>query len=150
MLCRDFMHQPPTHVRQSATLEEAIELMFDRHIQPLLVTDDEDRFVGEIQSLQFAKLLLPASVGLAFGVHNTDDLGKSVADLNERLKPHLSRPIREFIDHDIPVVLEKAPLIDALMLLRGGVVRVPVLDAPGGKLIGAISMLTILRTVMGK
>lgn len=148
MYCRSAMH-PATFIRKDATIAEAVKMMTQKHLQYLLVVGPHDEFIGELSALQFAKLLLPPSVGLQFGVHMEAAKDESIDVMAERLRHHHHRPIADFIDHDIPVVRPDTPLIDALMLLRGGAVVLPVVEGPHSKLIGVVSMLKILRLVEG-
>lgn len=147
MFCESVMHAGPTHIHRDAHLHEAVDLMAERHMQVLMVVGQDDRFVGELSVNQFAKALLPRSVFLEYEGHEDEAQRETLADVVSRLTPYLERPIADFIDHDVPVVRPKTPLIDALMLLRGGALRIPVVDGPNDRLVGAISMLTVMRIV---
>ena len=147
MFCESVMHAGPTHIHRDAHLHEAVDLMAERHMQVLMVVGQDDRFVGELSVNQFAKALLPRSVFLEYEGHEDEAQRETLADVVNRLTPYLDRPIADFIDHDVPVVRPKTPLIDALMLLRGGALRIPVVDGPNDRLVGAISMLTVMRIV---
>lgn len=147
MFCESVMQAAPTRIRQDAHLHEAVALTAERHMQVLMVVGKDDRFVGELSMNQFAKALLPRNIFLEYEGHEEEAQRETLADVADRLTPYLDRTIADFIDHDVPVVRPKTPLIDALMLLRGGALRIPVVDGPNDKLVGAISMLTILRIV---
>ncbi|MFW5680536.1 MAG: HPP family protein [Pseudomonadota bacterium] len=141
------MHESPTAIQRTAKLREAIELMASRHMQALLVVDDQNRFVGEISALQLAKMLVPRNARAFIGDHPDASADETVDDLVARLKPYLDRPVADFVDHDIPTVHPKTPLTEALLLLRGGALRMPVTDGPDDRLVGAVSVLTVLRRV---
>ena len=147
MYCDSIMSGTPTSIRDDAKIRDAIHLMDERHMQVLMVTDAEGHFVGELSIYQFAKALLPRSVFAEYDAHDDVAGRESLAEVAHRLVPYLDRPIRDFIDHNVPVVRPKTPLTDALLLLRGGALRIPVVDQPNQILVGAVSMLTILRSV---
>ncbi len=147
MFCESVMQAAPTRIRRDAHLHEAVDLMGERHMQVLMVVGEENRFVGELSINQFAKALLPRSIFVEYEGHEDEAQRETLADVVGRLTPYLDRPIIDFIDHDVPVVRPKTPLVDALMLLRGGALRIPVVDGPNDMLVGAISMLTIMRVV---
>jgi CBS domain-containing protein len=78
-----------------------------------------------------------------------ESVAESLEDAKKRLEPYRNRKIKDFVDHDIPVVRPDLPIATALMLLRGGVGRVPVVDAASKKLLGTLSMLSILSRIRG-
>ncbi|MEO1091548.1 MAG: CBS domain-containing protein [Pseudomonadota bacterium] len=147
MFVADIMQANPTAIQRSATLGEAIELMSKRHMQAVLVVDDQNRFIGEVSAYQLAKVLLPHNAR-AFGGSRADvSVDEPLDELVERLTPYLDRKVSDFLDHDIPTVHPKTPLTEALLLLRGGALRMPVTEGPDDKLVGAVSVLTVLRRV---
>jgi CBS domain-containing protein len=134
-------------VQHHAKLREVIDLMSSRHMQSVLVVDEQQRFIGEISAMQLAKILLPHNAHGFIGDHPATIADETVADLVERLSPYLDRPVADFVDHDIPTVHPKTPLTEALLLLRGGALRMPVTEGPDQTLVGAVSVLTVLRKV---
>jgi CBS domain-containing protein len=144
---QDIMQASPTAIQRSAKLKEAIELMAGRHMQTLLVVDEQNRFVGEVSALQLAKMLVPKTARAFIGDHPDASADETVRDLVARLKPYLDRPVADFVDHDVPTVHPKTPLTEALLLLRGGALRMPVTEGPENRLVGAVSVLTVLRKV---
>jgi CBS domain-containing protein len=147
MKCSEVMNTEPTKLRKDATLDEAIQILSTKHRYNILVVDNNDRFAGEIRTLQFAKLLLPETAGMDVEVHSERELSETVDDLKQRLLGYIDRPIEHFVDTELPTVGPDTPLIDALMFLRDGAIRLPVVDPKSGKLLGAVSVLTILRTL---
>ncbi|MCA8931272.1 MAG: CBS domain-containing protein [Rhodospirillaceae bacterium] len=147
MYCESIMSAAPTSIHEDAKIRDAIHLMEERHRLVLMVTDHTGHFVGEVSIYQFAKALLPRAVFAQYDANDEEARRETLDDVAERLIPYLDRPIRDFIDHDVPVVRPKTPLTDALLLLRGGTLRIPVVDDPNQTLVGAVSMLTILRAV---
>lgn len=139
MKCKHYMATVPTTVLDSAPLSEAVATMVGKHMQDLIVVNDEGEFVGTITSFTLTKILLPPPPQLP------DDADKeTAADVDNRLIPHLHRRVDEFADSHHPVVDPEAPLSQALTLLSEGYLRLPVVDKDR-KLVGALSSLTILR-----
>lgn len=138
MKCKHYMATSPTTVYDTALLAEALALMVSKHMQDLLVVNEQGEFVGTITSFTFSKLLMPAEPQLP------DDAEKeTAADVDNRLFPYLHRKVGDFANAH-PTVNPEAPLLDALKLLSEGYLRLPVVDADR-KLVGALSSLTILR-----
>jgi CBS domain-containing protein len=144
---QEIMQSSPTAIQHRAKLREAIDLMSSRHLQSLMVVDEEQRFVGEVSALQLAKILLPHNARVFIGDHPSASADETVADLVARLAPYLDRPVADFVDHEVPTVHPRTPLTEALLLLRGGALRMPVTEGPDDRLVGAVSVLTVLRKV---
>ena len=138
MKCKHYMITSPTVVYDTAPLSEALATMERKHMQDLMVVNDQLQFVGTITSFMFSKMLLPPEPQLP------DDAEIETAeDVDNRLIPHLHRKVGDFaVAH--PVVEPEAPLSDALKLLAEGYIRLPVVG-PDRKLVGSLSSLTILR-----
>jgi CBS domain-containing protein len=141
------MQSSPTAVQRHAKLREVIDLMSARHVQAVLVVDEQQRFIGEVSALQLAKILLPPSARGFIGDAESPNTDETVAGLVARLSPYLDRPVADFVDHEVPTVRPKTPLTEALLLLRGGALRIPVVDGADQTLVGAVSVLTVLRKV---
>ena len=138
MKCKHYMITSPTFVYDTAPLSEALAMMVSKHMQDLLVVNEQGEFVGTITSFTFSKMLMPPAPQLP------DDAEKeTAADVDNRLIPHLHRKVGDFAGVH-PVVDPEAPLLDALKLLSEGYLRLPVVGADR-KLVGALSSLTILR-----
>ena len=138
MKCKHYMMSAPTYVFDTAPLSEALATMERKHMQDLMVVNDQLQFVGTITSFMFSKMLLPPEPQLP------DDAEVETAeDVDNRLIPYLHRKVADFaVTH--PVVDPEAPLSDALRLLSEGYIRLPVVG-PDRKLVGSLSSLTILR-----
>ena len=147
MYVQDIMQVNPTTVRKSDKLRAAVDLMTSNHLQTVMVVDDHHNYAGELNAFQLAKILLPHDARVFVGDHPAAHPGETVADLVERLTPYLDRPVADFMDQEVPTVHPKTPLIEALLLLRGGVLRMPVTEGPENKLVGALSVLTVMRRV---
>lgn len=138
MKCKHYMMSTPTYVLDSAPLSEALGVMIRKHMQDLMVVGSQGQFVGTITSFAFSKLLLPPAP------QSPEETERETAeDVDNRLIPHLHRKVAEFVAPH-PVVDAESPLSEALKLLSEGHLRLPVIDE-SGKLVGALSSLTILR-----
>lgn len=138
MKCKHYMVSAPTYVLDTSPLSEAVSIMVRKHMQDLMVVNEQHEFVGTINSFMFSKMLLPSEPQLPDDAEN-----ESAEDVDNRLIPHLHRKVGDFAASH-PVVEPEAPLSDALRLLSEGYIRLPVVG-PDRKLVGSLSSLTILR-----
>jgi CBS domain-containing protein len=127
-------------IANTALLSEALARMVKHHLQQLIVIDADGKYLGEITTFTLAKLLLPE------GTQTQQEAEwETVGEVDERIQPHLSRRVADFVDTDVPVTTPNTPLVEALTLLATGRLRLPVVDPDTGKLVGVISALTVLR-----
>jgi len=152
MQVKDCMRADPAYVRMEDTVATAIESMTSVHQNDLWVIDDQHRFVGEIRALQFAKVLAPVTVGSHYEVESSISADESIAEsadsVRRRMEPYLQRKVEYFVDHDVPVARPDMPISTGLMLLRGGMSRVPVVEAGSNRLLGTLSMLTVMHRLL--
>lgn len=143
MLCKHYMVRSAaatSKVLDTETLGQALARMIKHHMQQQLVVNAEDVYLGEITTFTIAKLLMPAE-----GQTPEEAQLETIADVDDRITPHLSRRVGEFVDRDVPVVHPDTPLAEALRHFAAGKLRLPVVDPATNKLIGVISPLTVLR-----
>ncbi|MCB1695385.1 MAG: CBS domain-containing protein [Halioglobus sp.] len=145
--CSAIMHSPPTHLYVDSTVQEAIDLLVEHHMYNVPVVDRDEIFVGEISARRLMGLLLPVSLSMEQGLKQTSFMRESLADIKRRLDSVKSHPIAPYVATDITVVYPDSPLIDALMLLFHKYIRIPVVDRNNGRLLGGISLITLLRAV---
>lgn len=145
--CSAIMHSPPTHLYVDNTVHEAIELLIEHHMYNVPVVDRNEKFVGEISVKRLMGLLLPVSLSMEKGLKNTSFMRESLDDIKQRLEKVKSNPIEPYIATDITVLYPDSPLIDALMLLFHKYIRIPVVSRLDGRLVGGISLITLLRAV---
>ncbi len=117
--------------------------MIKHHRQQLLVVNANNEYVGEITTFTLAKLLL-ADTGDRAPTHEEAEQ-ETVVDVDDRIAPYLGRQVREFAEHDLPIMHPDTPLGTAIRLLAGGKLRLPVVDPETKKFVGAISALSVLR-----
>lgn len=145
--CSAIMHTPPTHLYLDSTVHEAIELLIEHHMYNVPVVDRNEIFVGEISVKRLIGLLLPVSLSMEQGLKNTSFMRESLVDIRDRLEAVRNNPIAPYIASDITVVYPDSPLIDALMLLFHKYIRIPVVNREDGRLVGGISLITLLRAL---
>ena len=145
--CSAIMHTPPTHLYLDSTVHEAIELLIEHHMYNVPVVDRNEIFVGEISVKRLMGLLLPVSLSMEQGLKNTSFMRESLVDIRDRLEAVRNNPIAPYIASDITVVYPDSPLIDALMLLFHKYIRIPVVNREDGRLVGGISLITLLRAL---
>ena len=141
------MHSPPTHLYLDNTVHEAIELLIEHHMYNVPVVDRNDRFVGEISVRRLMGLLLPVSLSMDKGLRNTSFMREGLDDIKQRLDAVKNKSIAPYVATDITVVYPDSPLIDALMLLFHKYIRIPVVNRDDRRLVGGISLITLLRAV---
>ena len=146
MLCQHYMVRSGTAqstILDTATLGEALARMIKHHMQQLLLVNAVGDFVGEITTFSLAKLLLPGGLDHPQTAAEAD--AETVTDVDDRIMPHLGRRVIDFAEHDLPIMRPDTPLSEAVKLLAGGRLRLPVVDPKTNKFIGVISPLTVLR-----
>lgn len=127
-------------IANTALLSEALARMVKHHLQQLIVIDAEGKYLGEMTTFTLARMLLPE------GAQTRQEAEwETVGEVDDRIQPHLSRRVADFVDTEVPVMTPDTPLVEALKLLAGGRLRLPVVDRETGKLVGVISALTVLR-----
>jgi len=141
------MHSPPTHLYVDSTVHEAIELLIEHHMYNVPVVDRGEVFVGEISVRRLIGLLLPVSLSMERGLKNTSFMRETLSDIRHRLGAVSDHVIAPYTATDITVVYPDSPLIDALMLLYHKYIRIPVVSRESGRLVGAISLITLLRAL---
>jgi len=145
--CSDIMHSPPIYLYLDSTVQETIEVLIEHHMQDVPVVDHNKVYVGEISIRRLAGLLLPTSLSMEQGLKNTSFMRETLEDLRQRLYNASGGPIEPYVTKDTVVVYPDSPLIDALMLLYHRFIRIPVVSRENGHLVGAISLITLLRTL---
>ncbi|MEE4143682.1 MAG: CBS domain-containing protein [Halieaceae bacterium] len=145
--CSAIMISPPTHLYLDNTVHEAIELLIEHHMYNVPVTDRNEVFVGEISAKRLMGLLLPVSLSMEQGLKHTSFMRENLGDIKRRLEAVKGKPIAPYIATDITVVYPDSPLIDALTLLFHKYIRIPVVNRDDRRLVGGISLITLLRAV---
>jgi CBS domain-containing protein len=118
MFCRHYMVRSgaaQSTILDTATLGEALARMIKHHMQQLLLVNEAGEFVGEVTTFTLAKLLLTDGSGTT-----REEAEAAVGDVDDRIMPHLGRRVRDFAEHDLPVVSPDTPLMEAVRLLASG------------------------------
>lgn len=143
MFCQHYMVRSTPTVLDTATLAEAMAIMIKHHRQQLLIVNAKGEFCGEITTFVLAKLLLPENSDREQSREEAEL--ETVVDVDDRIAPYLGRRVAEFAEHDLPIMHPDTPLVNAIKLLAGGKLRLPVVDPKTNKFVGAISALSVLR-----
>src|SRR5512134_3262855 len=146
MLCRHYMVRSgaaQSTILDTCTLGEALTRMIKHHRQQLLIVNEAGEFIGEITTFTLARLLLPDTKGKPQSREEAEQ--ETIRDVDDRIAPHLGRRVSELAEHDLPVVHPDTPFSEAVKLLAGGKLRLPVVDPETNKFVGVISPLTVLR-----
>ena len=64
MKCKHYMVSAPTYVLDTEPMSEAVSIMVRKHMQDLMVVNDQHEFIGTINSFMFSKMLLPFKLGV--------------------------------------------------------------------------------------
>jgi CBS domain-containing protein len=148
--CCTIMHSAPTRLHIDSTVREAIDLLIEHHMYNVPVVDRDEVFVGEISARKLIGLMLPVSLRMEMGLKHTGFMRESLGELRGRLDGVSEVDIAPYVATDITVVYPDSPLIDALMLLYHKYIRIPVVDRDSGRLVGGISLITLLRGLEGE
>ncbi len=150
LTCREVMRSTMTPLYADDPVAKAIDFILDRHMGLVPVVDREERFVGLLSGDRLMRGLLPKYLTMVRGLDRMGYLRESPEELRERLDELGKRSIGEVMDPRAEVVGPDAPLIEAQKILAGTQFVVPVVDPQSGRLMGAISTLTVLALLRGE
>ena len=148
MDCRSVMRVIETQLFEDEPLAQAIEFMVSHHDGYVPVVSRDGSFVGLLGEDRLMNALLPHSLTMMRGFRRAGYLREDRSELMERLDELHHKPVSELLDRKVEVVGPEAPLADALYHLGNRQHVVPVVE--DGRLLGAISSLSILRAVEGQ
>jgi CBS domain-containing protein len=152
MTCQTVMLPDPVTVLESASLADAIDLLFRHRIKNLPVVDFAGLYKGLFGIHVLVRQMLPraatldteASIGdLAF-VHTT------LENLKERLTSRLDEPVIRFADTALQPLAPDMSLVETLMHLYRHRHNLPVVDPQTGRLLGLVTYWGILAKLTGR
>lgn len=129
----EIMTQHPKSIRASATIEQALNELYESEFRHLPVVEDEGVLLGMMSERDLAGY----KVALEYQIADKASVGRL-----------LEQKIADVIQGDIVVVYpdtEVAELIDLMLDQRVGAVAV--VEAEGARLVGVVSYVDILRAV---
>ena len=152
MTCQTVMLPDPVTVLDSASLADAIDLLFRHRIKNLPVVDAAGRYKGLFGIHTLVRHMLPraatldedARIGdLAF-VHDT------LENLKERLADRLGEPVIRFADTLLRSLAPDMSLVETLLLLYRHGHNMPVTDPQTGRLLGLVTYWGMLAKLTGR
>lgn len=149
MDCKSVMAPIKVHLYSDQTVGDVMDFMVEKHMGLVPVTHRDGTFAGMISGDQLMKYMLPrvlSTVGMGAhhaSIQTASYLDESATEIEERLDDLRLRTVGEVLETEAKAVTLNAPLIDALMIIKGKQYVVPVVD-DAGKLVGAISFFSVL------
>lgn len=150
MDCQSVMRITETRLFADAPLSEAIDFMVAHHMGRVPVVDREEVFVGLLNGDRLMNALLPHTLTMMRGFRRAGFLRESREELEERLADLREKPVADLMDHKVEVVHPQTPLADALYYLSNRQAVIPVVGRDDGRLLGAISALSVMRALLGE
>jgi CBS domain-containing protein len=142
------LHPEPICVSPDTSLLDALHLMLEKGVNHIPVCDN-GAWAGLVDINDILYELLPVSARVDHGLKDLRFVGDGVALIASHFKDLANKPVREVVHHDLPILDEDTPLLEAALLLHRHVTPLPVLGA-GGKFKGMLSRRTLLAHLMSK
>ncbi len=133
----------PTCLSPDTSLLDALRRMLDKGVNHLPVCDG-GVWAGLADINDILYELLPISARVDHGLEDLRFVGDGIPLLASHFKDLANKPVREVVHHDLPILDEDTPLLEAALLLHRHVAPLPVLDADG-KFKGMLSRRTLLK-----
>ena len=149
MDCKSVMAPIKVNLFTDQTVGEVMDFMVEKHMGLVPVTHRDGTYAGMISGDHLMKYMLPrvlTTVGTGVrraSMQSASYLDESATEIQERLDSLRRRTIGEVLETEAKTVSLGAPLINALMMIKGKQYVVPVVD-DAGKLQGAISFFSVL------
>jgi CBS domain-containing protein len=137
----------PDCISADTSLLDALRLMLDRGVNHLPVCNN-GAWAGLVDINDILEELLPISTRGEHGLKDLRFVGDGLALITAHIKELAHKPVREVILHELPVLDEDTPLLEAALLLHRHVKPLPVLDADN-RLKGMLSRRTLLAYLIG-
>lgn len=124
-------------------LQHALGFMLEREINHLPVFDERG-YCGLLDINDILRELIPASARVYGGLNDLRFAGDAAGLLIMHMRELAARSVGELMRHDLPVLRDDCPLLEAALLLSRQAAPLPVLDA-NGRLLGMLSRRALLR-----
>lgn len=138
---------PEACLPPEASALSALRLMLDKQVNHIAVCDENNLFVGMIDTNRILLELLPASARVEEGLGNLSFAGDALPLLMARLKTLEAKPVGKIADRDVPRLRQDSPILEATLLLAHSAAPLPVLDEDG-RLQGMLSRRALLAYLM--
>jgi CBS domain-containing protein len=144
MKAADIMTANPITVRPDTPLDAAVALLIEKRISGLPVLDAEGYLVGILTE---ADLIRRAETGTERKPRWLEMLFSQQRLASEYVHTH-AQTVADVMTHDVAFVTPDTPLADVVTHMeKRQVKRLPVLDRPGGALVGIIARADLVRAL---
>ncbi|MCR4379216.1 MAG: CBS domain-containing protein [Rhodospirillales bacterium] len=149
MDCKSVMAPMKVSLYADQTVGDVMDFMVEKHMGLVPVIHRDGAYAGMISGDHLMKYLLPrvlSTVGTGVrraSMQTASYLDESAIEIQERLEDLRRRTVGEVLETEGKTVAPDAPLINALMMIKGKQYVVPVVD-DAGKLLGAVSFFSVL------
>lgn len=152
MTCQTVMLPDPITVLDSASLADAIDLLFRHHIKSLPVVDATGRYKGLFGIHTLVRHMLPRAATLDGDTHIGDlaFVHDTLENLKERLTGRLAEPVLRFADTALQPLSPDMGLVETLLHLYQHRHNMPVADPRTGRLLGLVTYWDILAKLTGR
>ena len=152
MTCQTIMLSDPVTVLESASLADAIDLLFRHGIKNLPVVDANGRYKGLFGIHTLVRHLLPRAATLNADTHIGDlaFVHDSLENLKERLSDRLNEAVLLFADTALRPLAPDMSLIETLLQLHRHHHNLPVADPHTGRLLGIVTYWSLLAKLTGR
>lgn len=146
-LCEHIMVKDPVTLQPDCTFNQALAIAQECSVRYLPVVDENGRFLGLFSTLTLLNLLLPQAVSI--------NMGKKLVDLNfmrtsmDALRAKLGEIGDELIGKhlltDVPICHADSSIMEAIHILHNHHTHVVVTDKATNRLLGIITIKTLVR-----
>ncbi|MEK7711766.1 MAG: CBS domain-containing protein [Pseudomonadota bacterium] len=152
MTCQTVMLLNPVTVLDSASLADAIDLMFRHRIKNLPVVDVTGLYKGLFGIHTLVRHMLPRAATLDGDTHIGDlaFVHATLDSLKERLTDRLDEPVIRFADTTLQPLAPDMGLVETLLHLYRHRHNMPVADPHTGRLLGLVTYWDILAKLTGR
>lgn len=152
MTAQTVMLPEPVTVAESATLSQALDVLFQHRIKTVPVVDTAGHYRGLFGLHGLVRYLLPRAATLDQGANLTDltFVHDSLATVKERLDGRLHEPVQHFADRELQPVAPGESLTETLLLLHRHRHTLPVVDPDNGRLLGVVTLWGVMAALTGR
>lgn len=151
MTVQTVMLSEPFTVRDSATLAEAIDLLFRHRVKNLPVVDTHGVYLGMFGIHTLIRRLLPRAATLdGASLSDLTFVRDNLDNLRERLGGHLREPVLQFADRELRALPPDESLMETLLQLHRYHHVLPVTDPASGRLLGIVTYWGMLARLTGR
>jgi CBS-domain-containing membrane protein len=142
----------PISVLDSASLADAIDLLFRHRIKNLPVVDAAGRYKGLFGIHMLLRHVLPRAATLDgdAGIGDLAFVHDTLENLKQRLTGRLGEPVIRFADTALQPLAPDMSLVETLLHLHRHQHNLPVADPRSGRLLGLVTYWGMLASLTGR